>query len=730
MKNKKIHLQLVLMFTVVFALAVILTEGTRYFGKSYYESNSFDAEATDYTEQLTRYVLAPLTEADFEEVLAVTPDEINRYRLYYGTLAEQIQSIKSQYASDIEQAEDKDVLKALKQERDAKIADIQKNFEDDDYVKQKIVAIKQEAIAEILEDQQRELREFKSNYTYYAYDFYNAKTEEHFAKGDTNKATVYENNFPSVELPNVTRYINLSEYEHADYLNKTYTIEKDLSEVSGTITIPKAMLAKSGLGNDLRAFTIAKYVYYGIILLGIGCLILLVKVMKVRRKSFLIENGLRNRLDRLPIDVQIALTAFVVFLTWLSLSSMTYSARSVAYYLADAYHINVIEDIFFVLMTYGFFVASVYFIAWTWERVKRYDNFEQLWAETFLAKFMKTAVSMFENRSVGMQSLILLMIIFLGGFGLAIVFASGSFGAFLFYVFLFVVFFMPALFLFMRRMGYLNRIMKQTEDMAHGRLTETIKVKGKSPLARHAENLNGLREGVRTSLNEQAKSERLKTELITNVSHDLRTPLTSIITYTDLLKNPNLTVEERTKYIEILDAKSNRLKTLIEDLFEVSKMASGNIEISKQRIDLAQLLQQAAGEHEEDFATANLDLRVAISEQPIYAYVDGQKWWRVIDNLIINARKYSLEGTRVYVNLKVSNGNAELTVKNVAKYELNEDATELLERFKRADTSRHTEGSGLGLAIAQSIVDLHGGQLDVAVDGDLFKVTVLIRAEK
>ncbi|MER1958288.1 MAG: HAMP domain-containing sensor histidine kinase [Solibacillus sp.] len=729
MKNRKIHLQLVLMFIVAFALAVIFTEGTRYFGKSYYESNSFDAEATEYMDQLARNVLAPLTEEDFEKVLAVTPDEITRYRLYYGSLAEQIQNIKDQYASDIDGAEDEDVLKALKQERDAKIADIQKNFDDDDYVKQKIVVIKQRAVAEILEDQQRGLRQFKSNNTYYAYDFYNAKKEEHFTKGEIDKAAVYEKELTPNELPNVTRYINLNEYEQVGYLDKTYTIEKDLSEVSGKITIPKSMLAKSGLGNDLKAFTIAKFVYYCIVLLGIVCLILAIKVVKVGRKSFLIENGLRNRLDRLPVDVQIALTAFVAYITSLFISSMTYLARSIAYYLADSYYIDLIENILLVLVTYGLFVAMVYFIAWTWERVKCYDSFEQLWAETFLAKFMKTGVSMFENRSVGMQSLILLIIIFLGGFGFAIPLVTGSFGAFMFYVFLFFVFFIPALFLFMRRMGYLNRIMKHTEDMAHGRLTENIKVKGKSPLARHAENLNGLREGVRTSLNEQAKSERLKTELITNVSHDLRTPLTSIITYTDLLKNPDLTVEERTKYIEILDAKSNRLKTLIEDLFEVSKMASGNIEISKQRIDLAQLLQQAAGEHEEDFAKSNLDLRVAISEQPIYAYVDGQKWWRVIDNLIVNARKYSLEGTRVYVNLKVNNGNAELTVKNVAKYELNEDATELIERFKRADTSRHTEGSGLGLAIAQSIVDLHGGQLDVSIDGDLFKVTVLVRAE-
>lgn len=227
-------------------------------------------------------------------------------------------------------------------------------------------------------------------------------------------------------------------------------------------------------------------------------------------------------------------------------------------------------------------------------------------------------------------------------------------------------------------------------------------------------------------MSEQAKSERLKTELITNVSHDLRTPLTSIITYTDLLKNPDLTDEQRKQYIDVLDKKSARLKTLIEDLFEVSKMASGNIEITKQKLDLTQLVQQAIGEHEEAFSLSNLELRILMPEEPLYAYVDGQKMWRVIDNLIVNTLKYSLEGTRVYVTLKQIGSNIEFSVKNVSKYELNENVQELTERFKRADASRHTDGSGLGLAIAQSIVDLHNGRLTVEVDGDLFKVTVTI----
>src|SRR5690606_30546955 len=163
---------------------------------------------------------------------------------------------------------------------------------------------------------------------------------------------------------------------------------------------------------------------------------------------------------------------------------------------------------------------------------------------------------------------------------------------------------------------------------------------------------NRLKEGVRESMSEQAKSERLKTELITNVSHDLRTPLTSIITYTDLMKTPELSNDDRLAYAEILERKSQRLKTLIEDLFEVSKMASGNMELHRQRVDFTQLLTQAFAEHAEDISTSGLDFRISTPEQPVYIMADGQKWWRMLDNLILNAIKYALPGTRVFVNLK------------------------------------------------------------------------------
>ena len=726
----KRHLQLFLMFVVVFAVITLFSKGNYYFGKTYYEASEIDSDTEYFTSQLFLTVIDPIAKEDFSKALTVSEAEITEYRTHYGSLATQIQNIKDQYAMDIESVEDTEVREALTQERDTKIADIKKNFEDDAYVKDKIIAQKEKAIQKIVEEQENSRDDYSQNYKYYAYKLKNEKTGETFEKGNVDEPSVYSWRFKVGEFNQSPMRFNLMDYDNLGMFDRVITIESDSAQYSGIITIPKSMLAKTNFGEDLTAFTIAKYIYLSIILLGVICLVLLITKMKPKKEDFIVEHSLRRFLYRLPVDIMLVGVVIYTYFAFLLVDSTTQFPRSLTYLIYDNYYMSIFEDVLMLLVTYGWFVGAVYFVVWAYERVSSYKDLEALWHDSFSAKFVKVCVALFENRSIGIQSLILLTVIFLGGFGFAVVMMTGSFEAFVFYVMLFVVFFLPALFIFLKRMGYLNRIMKHTEDMAQGRLTNDLAVKGKSPLAKHAANLNGLREGVRQSLTEQAKSERMKTELITNVSHDLRTPLTSIITYTDLLKNPDITAEERQKYIGILDTKSNRLKTLIEDLFEVSKMASGNIEITKQRIDLAQLLKQAVGEHEEDFTAASMDLRVNIAEQPIFAYVDGQKWWRVIDNLIINALKYSLEGTRVYVNIKVQDGNAELTVKNVAKYELNEDASELVERFKRADTSRHTEGSGLGLAIAQSIVDLHGGIMDIAIDGDLFKVTVTVRADK
>ena len=214
----------------------------------------------------------------------------------------------------------------------------------------------------------------------------------------------------------------------------------------------------------------------------------------------------------------------------------------------------------------------------------------------------------------------------------------------------------------------------------------------------------------------------MKSELITNVSHDLKTPLTSIINYIELIKKEeNITPEYLKDYVNVLDSKSKRLKVLIEDLFEASKASSGNIELNMEKIDIIQLLRQSIGELEEKLSEANLDLKINVPEEKVYVRADGRRLYRVLENLLSNISKYSLPNTRVYIDITEVEGRVKLIMKNISSYELNFDPEEIMERFKRADDSRNTEGSGLGLAIARDLVKLQGGEFAIDIDGDLFK---------
>lgn len=236
--------------------------------------------------------------------------------------------------------------------------------------------------------------------------------------------------------------------------------------------------------------------------------------------------------------------------------------------------------------------------------------------------------------------------------------------------------------------------------------------------------LNQLDTTVTEAVAKQMKSERLKADLITNVSHDIKTPLTSIINYIDLMKREKIENDRANEYLKILDQKSRRLKALTEDLLEASKISSGNIEIIYSRINLRELIFQTNGEFEEKFEQKNLQLIFTDPGYPIYIQADGRRIWRVLENLYGNAAKYSLEQSRVYAQLQEIEDKAVFTLKNISRQALNIDASELTERFVRGDISRSTEGSGLGLSIAQNLTRLMGGIFEIYLDGDLFRVTV------
>ncbi|MDO4267105.1 MAG: HAMP domain-containing sensor histidine kinase [Eubacteriales bacterium] len=236
--------------------------------------------------------------------------------------------------------------------------------------------------------------------------------------------------------------------------------------------------------------------------------------------------------------------------------------------------------------------------------------------------------------------------------------------------------------------------------------------------------INSIGTGLERALQEQVKSERLKADLITNVSHDLKTPLTSIINYVDLLKREKLPGDRVQEYIRVLDQKSQRLKNLTEDLVEASKASSGNVKLEMTNLDLVEMIWQTNGEFEEKFSTRSLELVANLPSESILIHADGRHLWRVLENVYNNAFKYAMEHSRVYTDIALRGDQVLFTIKNVSESPLNLQGTDLTERFVRGDVSRTTEGSGLGLSIAQSLTKLQGGTFDILIDGDLFKVQI------
>ncbi len=742
-KNYKLMIWAMIVALILIAVPSAIRLGPDTIGKKFADSPEFQREMNQFYQTLSTSVLNPLRLEEAKERLTVTAGEIEEHRLRYGQLMEQIQNIQWQYEDQIQEAEDfgnDSVKESLIKERDQKIADIELNFESDEHVEEKVLAEKVEALKRLIADQQQNWGSFPV-----AYELTDVETGEVFKQGDVGVSAFYKKEFTRASTfkahsivkdeyvwEKMNQEVALSDWmigwtstdEATEYANDDYGYEVNLTnfqnpvrQFTGSIVVSNQALKESYLSRYLKQYNYKKYRNLGLWAAALMGLLLLFTKLKFQ-KEWVTENRLIARYEQLRIDIKVLLFMMTLFF----LMEMFLPNATTVFFYDDVFRGAWFDQLFwFIPLTLAVMLLAVQLTDFV-ERWKVEGQFDRDILDSYTIRFFRAIADMFLNRTLGIQLFILLIGFFLAGIGFIVAVFQPY--AILLYIPLVVFFGLPALYLFVRRSAYLNQIFAATEKMANGKLHEEIKVKGKSPLAKHAQHLNELQEGVRISMGEQAKSERLKTELITNVSHDLRTPLTSIITYTDLLKTKDLSEEERLKYVDVLDKKSARLKTLIEDLFEVSKMASGNLELHKSQVDLTQLLKQALAEHEEEISSSSLDFRIQLPEEPLMAKVDGQRWWRVLDNLIVNALKYAMPGTRVYVNLDQVGNQARFVVKNISKYELSESSDELFERFKRADTSRHTDGSGLGLAIAQSIVDMHGGEMKIDIDGDLFKVTV------
>lgn len=365
---------------------------------------------------------------------------------------------------------------------------------------------------------------------------------------------------------------------------------------------------------------------------------------------------------------------------------------------------------------YGVFTLGCFFMGYV-SLIKRIKG-RNLWKNSLLRVIVRFIYKIYDNRKKTTKTVLLLCGFFLVQ-GIAVLFRNGV------TMLLVLLADVGVFYVVLNGLLLKEKLKKGIEEIALGNMEYQIPLQGlRGENLKLAEMINGIANGFHMAVEEAMKNERLKTDLITNVSHDIKTPLTSIINYVAILKQSDIADPKIQGYLDILEAKAQRLKTLTEDVVEASKVSSGNISLEYMDVDLVEMIQQTEGEMAEKFEARNLKMIVNLPAEPAVVHVDGRRMWRVLENIFGNAAKYAMPGTRVYADLKLEEDTVDLSLKNVSEHQLNISADELTERFMRGDLSRSSEGSGLGLSIAQSLTTMQGGTFNLYLDGDLFRVNI------
>lgn len=365
---------------------------------------------------------------------------------------------------------------------------------------------------------------------------------------------------------------------------------------------------------------------------------------------------------------------------------------------------------------YGVFTLGCFFMGYV-SLIKRIKG-RNLWKNSLLRVIVRFIYKIYDNRKKTTKTVLLLCGFFLVQ-GIAVLFRNGV------TMLLVLLADVGVFYVVLNGLLLKEKLKKGIEEIALGNMEYQIPLQGlRGENLKLAEMINGIANGFHMAVEEAMKNERLKTDLITNVSHDIKTPLTSIINYVAILKQSDIADPKIQGYLDILEAKAQRLKTLTEDVVEASKVSSGNISLEYMDVDLVEMIQQTEGEMAEKFEARNLKMIVNLPAEPAVVHVDGRRMWRVLENIFGNAAKYAMPGTRVYADMKLEEDTVDLSLKNVSEHQLNISADELTERFIRGDLSRSSEGSGLGLSIAQSLTTMQGGTFNLYLDGDLFRVNI------
>ncbi|CAN7753831.1 HAMP domain-containing sensor histidine kinase [Paenibacillus sp. LjRoot153] len=697
-----------IMWTLTLFAATNVYKNSVYFGEdAYFKSGAFAREMNSVYENIQLYHLeaSHFSEKTPEEQLG-NNDYYNVKRDAERTIQDRFNNLQEKYGSRIDNARNRNdnaEVDRLEAERDTKIAELNKEKE----------AAFEQKLKVAITAKQKQFMTAKTNLDNRLKSLYyvvkNLKTGETYSniapealqKLRDQQAFMYTLTLPKLDEPN-----RISYPMNYDQVNATYYILKP-SQGSGIIQAD--YLSYQSMKQQATATV---YLLAVLVVLTIA-LTYLARKYRVDNISLIdIQTVVR---ERFPLDVR----AWTTFIAAAALFGILFDAE--LYYWSPTYislyqiMIVLIASALLVIVCSGFRGAVAL--------LKHPDNLAMEWRNSLTASFWQTVKDTLEQRGLLFKLLVFMAIIGIMGFlPVCVVASSGEEAVIVFTFVWYIIFLLVVLPYMMRKIKQLRAIIKGVEQMSQGNFDVTLPAKGKGQLSRMAMNINNLKYGLQLSLEKQRVSDRLKTELITNVSHDLKTPLTSIINYVDLLKKEGLSADQSTHYLEVLDRKTQRLKVLIEDLFEASKMASGATELHWEKVDVSALLTQALAEFSDKIEASTLTFRVNVQSPHMYALLDGKKTWRVFENLIGNALKYALPGTRVYVTLTEDRERVTFIIQNISLHELNYDVEELFERFKRGDQSRGTEGSGLGLAIAKSIVELQGGTLTIDIDGDQFKV--------
>lgn len=707
---------LLLIFAVIFCLGgwyttYVSSNRMNTVDNTFYEMNNNVVESVYLKENL----------ADFKptKIEDISPDQVEIYRQRYGDLGTQILDIKSQYQERLELAVEEKTKETLQKERDDKIKAIVENFTDDEAVKKKIVDEEMAYIKKNKKTIEEDIKPYLSDANeLYHYFFKDTQTGDVYTNVEgLNKystETEVREKLKSQAVGKVKNFeygINLYNFIKPE-ATQSGLFQTSVANLKGSYVIPKGSFLDTKIKEqEKEAEFFSKLIYVGIfsMLIGIGILYFYVN-----------SKMLIDFMNKIPLDV-----ATVVFLG-LGFVAAAQALVIYPYNVGNSLR-NMRMLVSPVVIGTACLLISFVMLKVLWQKLLpkyRKVDLKEVWQDSAFYKLYEKIISIFNKLPFSSKIGVIFLVVVANLFALFIL-RRMYFSSFYRMILLGV---MVVVILVEIRLVYLalKRTKKIMEQSKNWMVEYDQPVSQDTSLKELDRELTQLNKLIETSQKDTVQSEMLKTELLTNVSHDLRTPLTSIITYGDLLKQESLTDDNRKEYIEIINKKAQRMKHLIDDLFEVTKMNNGEIILDKSEVNLTQLLQQSVSEYSEEFEDHHLKFIFNKPEEAINLPLDGERMWRVFDNIFGNAIKYSMPETRVYLKLEKQNDMAKIELKNISQHELNEEADQLMEKFKRGDSSRHTEGSGLGLAIINSIVSLHDGNIDIQVDGDLFKLTIYL----